>query len=90
MIRTAVKRQKAAFWEDTIQFSRRASDRAVDEAESTEPMLIAARPENRSDATWTELASLASKAHIVKNRTGSAGELEEFLQYSFLWYHYLG
>lgn len=89
-IRTAVKLQKRAFWEDVVQYGRRASDAAVDESDDIDEMIRALRRENRNDATWTELASLASRAHILRERTGSAGELEVYLPYSFLWYHYLG
>lgn len=89
-VRTAVKLQKQAFWEDLITFGRRSSDEAVDESDDVNEMILALRRENRSDATWTELASLASIAHKRKTVSGSAGELEMYLPYSFLWYHYLG
>lgn len=88
-IKRAVKLQKTAYWEDVVNYSRRQSDRYVDESDEIQKMSEILRPENLSDETWSNLASLASKAHITQMRTGSAGELEIFLPFSFLWYHYL-
>lgn len=89
-IRTAVKRQKAAFWEDVVGFGRRASDANVDESDAISSMRRALQDENRSDSMWTALASQASYAHKARERYGNAGDLEVFIPFSFLWYHYLG
>ena len=81
---------KVSFWGDSVGFGRNASNRNVDRSSDIEEMQQALDPANRNDDTWSELASQASYAHKALEKTGDAGELEMYLPYSFLWYHYLG
>lgn len=88
-IRDRVKLTKISFFSDVVGFGRRASDRNVDNSDDIDEMEDALDRENRTEAQWSELASLAAKAHHALDRTGDAGELAIYLPYSFLWYHYL-
>jgi len=87
-IRNRVKLTKVSFWQDTVNFGRSASDRMVDNSDAIPEMEEALR--EPSESNWSDLASMAAKAHHTLDRTGDAGDLEIYLPYSFLWYHYLG
>lgn len=83
-IKVRIKRRKRQFWEDSVSFRPRASDRAVEESSDTEEMYeIEHEPEDR----WLDLASNAARAHHALASTGDAGDLEIYLPYSFLFYH---
>lgn len=68
----------------TPDYNPTESARAVRDSNSIEEM---ERSLGMTRAQILELASLASRAHIQQINTGSAGELEIYLDYDFLFYH---
>lgn len=87
-IRDRVIRAKHEAYYGTKGYNPRESVRSVREAEDSEEIDdIMEESLQMSSEEMKELASLAAKAHIAQAKTGSAGELEEYLQYDFLFYH---
>lgn len=66
------------------QYNPQESNRAVRNSDEFEAM---ERAMALSSDDMRRLASMAGKAHAALAQTGSAGQLEVYLQYDFLFYH---
>jgi hypothetical protein len=83
-VRNEVIRKKHSAYYGTSSYSPQES---IDAVMNSDEFRAMERTLGLTEDQMTYLASMASKAHAAQAKTGSAGELEVYLQYDFLFYH---